>query len=56
MLVWQSLPANEWISAMRDALAVGRDLPVPPPGAPGPFGLADTGRRLWLTNGDTTSA
>ena len=52
MLVWQSLPANEWISAMRDALAVGRDLPVPPPGAPGPFGLADTG----YTTGVLTAA
>jgi SAM-dependent methyltransferase len=41
-LVWQSIAANEWVSAMRDALAVGRDLPVPPPGAPSPFALADT--------------
>ena len=39
--VWQSVPANEWVSAMRDALAVGRDLPMPPPGAPSPFSLAD---------------
>jgi SAM-dependent methyltransferase len=51
MLVWQSLAANEWISAMRDALAVGRDLPVPPPGAPGPFGLADTGYATGLLTG-----
>jgi SAM-dependent methyltransferase len=42
MLVWQSIAANEWVRAMRDALAVGRDLPVPPPGAPSPFALADT--------------
>jgi SAM-dependent methyltransferase len=42
MLVWQSVTNNEWITAMRDALAVGRDLPLPPPGAPGPFALADT--------------
>jgi len=41
ILVWQSLAANEWMTAMRQALAAGRDLPVPPPGAPGPFGLAD---------------
>jgi SAM-dependent methyltransferase len=41
MLVWQPLAANEWMTAMRQALAFGRDLPVPPPGAPGPFGLAD---------------
>jgi SAM-dependent methyltransferase len=42
MLVWQSLADNEWMSAMRDALAVGRALPMPPPGAPGPFAWADT--------------
>jgi len=39
MLVWQPLAANEWMTAMRGALAVGRDLPVPPPGVPSPFGL-----------------
>ena len=41
LLVWQSVGANEWVSAMREALAVGRDLPLPPPGAPSPFALAD---------------
>jgi SAM-dependent methyltransferase len=41
-LVWQSVAANEWVSAMREALAVGRDLPLPPPGVPSPFSLADT--------------
>jgi SAM-dependent methyltransferase len=41
MLVWQSVAANEWISAIGAALAVGRDLPAPPPGAPSPFALAD---------------
>jgi SAM-dependent methyltransferase len=41
ILVWQPLQANEWTTALRQALAVGRDLPVPPPGAPSPFGLAD---------------
>jgi SAM-dependent methyltransferase len=51
MLVWQSLAANEWMSAMRDALAVGRDLPVPPPGAPGPFGMADTRYATGLLTG-----
>jgi hypothetical protein len=43
MLVWGPLAANEWITALRQALAVGRDLPVPPPGVPSPFGLADQG-------------
>ena len=42
MLVWGPPADNEWITTLREALAVGRDLPVPPPGAPGPFGLADT--------------
>ena len=41
VLGWQGLEQNEWIAAVRDALALGRDLPVPPLGAPGPFGLAD---------------
>src|SRR5581483_10322805 len=42
MAVWAALADNEWITALRAALAVGRDLPVPPPGVPSPFGLADT--------------
>jgi SAM-dependent methyltransferase len=41
LLVWRELQGNEWLTAIRDALAVGRDLPAPPTGAPGPFGLAD---------------
>jgi len=54
-LVWQSIESNEWISAMRAALAVGRDLPVPPPGAPSPFSLADTdhARRILTDAGFT---
>ena len=55
MLVWQSVAANEWVRAMREALAVGRDLPVPPPGAPSPFALADTDfARLTLTEAGFT--
>ena len=42
MLAWQALDHNPWLVALRAALAVGRDLPSPPPGTPGPFGLADT--------------
>jgi SAM-dependent methyltransferase len=42
MLVWQSPSANEWVSSLRGPLAMGRDLPSPPPGAPGPFSLAET--------------
>jgi SAM-dependent methyltransferase len=42
LLVWRDLQRNEWVNAVRTALAAGRDLPVPPPGAPGPFSLADS--------------
>jgi SAM-dependent methyltransferase len=41
LLVWQRLAENEWLTAVRDALAVGRTLPEPPPNVAGPFGLAD---------------
>jgi SAM-dependent methyltransferase len=41
LLAWQPLAANEWLVAIRTALAVGRLLPEPPTGLPGPFGLAD---------------
>jgi SAM-dependent methyltransferase len=40
-LAWQPLARNEWMSELFGALAAGRDLPRPPAGAPGPFGLAD---------------
>ena len=55
MLVWGPVGDNEWIVALRDALAVGRDLPAPPPGAPGPFSLADTDstRRILTEAGFT---
>jgi SAM-dependent methyltransferase len=41
LMTWQSMAGNEWITALRGALAQGRQLPVPPPNAPGPFGFAD---------------
>jgi SAM-dependent methyltransferase len=41
MVAWRGVGDNEWLRCVFDALAVGRDLPVPPLGAPGPFGLAD---------------
>jgi SAM-dependent methyltransferase len=40
LLVWQELSRNHWIRDFAAALAVGRDLPTPPPDAPGPFSLA----------------
>lgn len=44
LLSWRELGRNEWVTAIREALAAGRSLPEPPPGAPGPFGLADASR------------
>lgn len=41
LLAWRELRENDWLLALREALAAGRDLPSPPSGAPGPFGLAD---------------
>lgn len=41
VLSWQELGRNEWVLAIRRTLAAGRTLPEPPPGSPGPFGLAD---------------
>jgi SAM-dependent methyltransferase len=43
LLAWRPLAENQWLTAIRMALAAGRELPAPPPGAPGPFGLADEG-------------
>ncbi len=44
VLAWQPLENNQWLTAIRGALAMGRSLPAPPPNAPGPFGLADPDR------------
>lgn len=40
-LTWRPFTENEWLTRIRGIVASGRDLPVPPTGAPGPFGLAD---------------
>jgi SAM-dependent methyltransferase len=51
LIVWQELARNEWITAIRGALAQGRELPTPPPGAPGAFAFADPDRvRAILTD------
>ena len=44
LLTWQGVADNEWLTEFRAALAVGRDLPTPPPEAPSPFALADPDR------------
>jgi SAM-dependent methyltransferase len=50
LLAWQSVAANEWIREFSAALAGGRNVPVPPADAPGPFSFADPDRvRRTLT-------
>lgn len=44
LLVWQRMARNHWIRDFLGAIAGGRDFPAPPPGAPGPFSLADPDR------------
>jgi len=44
LLTWQSIDDNEWLTEFRAALAVGRNLPVPPATVPSPFSLADPER------------
>ena len=44
LLVWQPLERNEWLQAILGAMAAGRDLPSPAPGAPGPFALSQPAR------------
>jgi SAM-dependent methyltransferase len=44
MLAWRTLPENDWLMALRAGLALGRELPFPPPDAPTPFSLADPDR------------
>jgi SAM-dependent methyltransferase len=41
LMTWQELARNEWLQAIRGALAVNRTLQQPPRDAPGAFGLAD---------------
>ena len=41
LLAWQATAGNEWIMVVCESMAAGRDLPMPPPGAPGPAALAD---------------
>jgi SAM-dependent methyltransferase len=41
LLTWNDIAENEWLTEFRAAFAVGRDLPTPPPGAPGPFAFSD---------------
>ena len=51
LLAWRELGRNEWVTALRGALAAGRTLPSPPAGAPGPFGMADADQVRSLLTG-----
>lgn len=44
LVTWQPRAGNEWIREISGALAAGRDLPAPPPDAPGPFALSNPDR------------
>jgi SAM-dependent methyltransferase len=44
ILTWRAMSENEWLREYRGALAVGRDLPVPPVEAQSPFALSDADR------------
>jgi len=44
MVAWQPVSENEWFREISGAMAAGRDLPVPPPEAPGPFSLSQPPR------------
>jgi SAM-dependent methyltransferase len=48
LLVWQEVEKNGWMRTLLETLSAGRNLPAPPIGTPGPFGLADpeTVRRI----------
>ena len=51
LVTWQPLPGTEWIREISGALAAGRVLPTPSPGAPGPFSLSEPDRvRALLTS------
>ena len=45
LLAWRELERNDWIMVFRTALALGRELPTPPPDAPTPFSMADPDAR-----------
>jgi SAM-dependent methyltransferase len=55
LLVWRTMAENEFFTAPRAAVALGRELPAPPPDGPGPFSLADPDRvRALLTGAGLT--
>jgi hypothetical protein len=51
LLVWRGMADNEFFTAPRAAVALGRELPGPPPDGPGPFSLADPDQVRGLLTG-----
>lgn len=51
LLVWQGFGDNEWTQCILGAMAAGRDLAPPPPGAQGPFALSEPARVTALLTG-----
>ena len=41
LLTWQGIERNEWLREIQSALAADRQMPPPPPNAPGPLSLSD---------------
>jgi SAM-dependent methyltransferase len=55
LLTWQPYERNEWVRTFRGILAGGREVPMPPPGAPSPWSLSepDAIRALLTSTGFT---
>jgi SAM-dependent methyltransferase len=48
VIVWRALADNPWVTLQMDAMAMGRELPAPPAGAPSPFAMADEAEVLQM--------
>jgi SAM-dependent methyltransferase len=48
LAVWGTRAANPWLGVVFDAVSAQLGAPVPPPGVPGPFALADPDRLAGL--------
>jgi SAM-dependent methyltransferase len=49
--VWGPRERNPWLSIVQDAVTAQLGAPIPPPGIPGPFALADAERLAALLTG-----
>lgn len=48
LAVWGGRERNPWLAIVFDSVSAQLGAPIPPPGIPGPFSLADTGRLAGL--------